>query len=113
MKKITNPLEMPLLVDLFGNGIVYELWSWIDHIGDSTRSGHYIATTRLSYPSSQSPPDFCEFNDGDSTMVNNDGGDKHESKRAVVVFYVREDVANRVCGTTTAIQFQVHIQKTY
>ena len=113
MKKITNPLEMPLRVDLFGNGIVYELWSWIDHIGETTRHGHYIAVTRES--TSQWPPEFCVFDDGkDSTIVFYEG-DKPVSKQAALVIYVREDVVKRVCGTptVTAIQFQDHIQKTY
>ena len=115
MKKITNPLEMPLRVDLFGNGILYELWSWIDHIGETTRHGHYIAVTRESYPTSQWPPEFCVFDDGkDSTRFFYEG-DKPVSKQAALVIYVREDVVKRVCGTptVTAIQFQDHIQKTY
>jgi len=113
VKKITKPLEMPLRVDLFGNGIRYELWSWIDHIGETTRHGHFIPVTRQPYPTSQWPPEFCAFDDDkDSTIVFYEG-DKPVSKQAALVIYVREDVAKRVCGTPTAIQFQDHIQKTY
>jgi hypothetical protein len=104
---------MPLRVDLFGNGIFYELWSWIDHIGDSTRHGHYIGVTRQPYPTSQWPPEFHAFDDGKDSKIVLFEDDKPVSKQAALVIYVRGDVAKQVCGTPTAIQFQDHIQKTY
>ena len=110
---MTNPLEMPLRVDLFGNGVLYELFSWIDHIGGSTQHGHYIAFTRQPYATSQWPPEFYAFNDDKDSTIVFDEGDKAESNQAVLVFYVRQDVAILVCGTPTTIQFQDHIHKTY
>ena len=102
---------MPLRVDLFRNGIVYELWSWIDHIGGTVRHGHNIAVTRQAYPTSESPPMFYEFNDELCTI--HQEAVNHRSDKAVLAVYVREDVAKQVCSTPTAIQFQYHIQKIY
>ncbi len=113
MRKITNTLEMPLRMDLFGNEIWYELWSWIDHIGTTVRSGHNIAFTREAYPTSESPPKFSEFNDDAKCTTVFQQADTHESKQAVLAVYVREDVAKQVCSTPTAIQVQFHIQKIY
>jgi hypothetical protein len=112
VRKVTNPLEMPLRVDLFGNGIVYELWSWIEHFGGTVRHGHNVAVTRHAYPTCESPPMFSAFNDAVCTIVGQEAC-THRSDQAALAFYVRDDVAKQVCSTPTAIQFQYHIQKIY
>ena len=94
---------MPLTIDIFQNKCFYTLWGWVGHVGSTPGSGHLYSVTRT-----ENGTDFVVHNDGECTRlsetrsVNNvtkflEGEDSgFDSSQAVLVVYVKKDVAEKV-----------------
>ena len=107
MKKLYRRFQMPLTIDIFQNKCFYTLWGWVGHIGSTPGSGHLYSVTRTEN-GTEERPDFVVHNDGECTKLSEtrsvknvtnflEGEDAgYNSTQAVLVVYVKKDVAEKV-----------------
>jgi hypothetical protein len=101
---------MPLTVDLFQNKRLYDLWGWVGHTGTISEEGHLYSVTRTAN-GTEKEPEFVVHNDQECKKLHVTPSNKvttfldgvYQSSQAVLVVYVRKDVAEQVLMKSTVI----------